>query len=132
MKNYLLDTHTFLWFVSDAPELSSKARNLMESEEANIFLSIASIWEIAIKNSLGKLEVKGAFDSIPKDLKENDIQILQIEFEHTAICNKLPLHHGDPFDRMYISQAIAENMDIIGTDRKFDEYLIVQKIKRIW
>ncbi len=132
MKNYLLDTHTFLWFVSDAPELSARARNLIENEEANVFLSIASIWEIAIKNSLGKLEVKGGFDSIPKDLKENDIEILQIEFEHTAISNKLPFVHSDPFDRIIIAQAIVEKMEIIGNDKVFDNYLVDKQVKRIW
>lgn len=130
--NYLLDTHTFLWFVSNSPVLSQPARKLMEDGGSNLFLSIASIWEIGIKNSLGKLEVKGDFDTIPYDLKANDIEILFIEFNHASIINKLPFHHRDPFDRMIIAQAIAENMDIIGVDEEFDNYLTDKPIKRIW
>ena len=130
--NYLLDTHTFLWFVSNSPELSQKARQLMEDDTSNLFLSVAGIWEIGIKNSLGKLDVKGGFDTITNDLKANDIEIMFIEFNHVSIVNKLPFHHKDPFDRMIIAQSLAENMDIIGKDSDFDNYLVVKPIKRIW
>lgn len=130
--NYLLDTHTFMWFVTDAPELSKKARNLMEQDDANLFLSIASIWEMAIKNSLGKLEIYTDFSTVPKDLTDNDIEFLPIKYEHTAIINRIPFHHKDPFDRMIIAQALFENMDVIGIDEKFDEYFKGTGIKRIW
>lgn len=130
--NYLLDTHTFLWFVSNSPELSQKARQLMEDDTSNLFLSVAGIWEIGIKNSLGKLDVKGGFDTITNDLKANDIEIMFIEFNHVSIVNKLPFHHKDPFDRIIIAQSLAENMDIIGKDSDFDNYLVGKPIKRIW
>lgn len=130
--NYLLDTHTFMWFVSNSRELSQSAKELIEDDTSNLFLSIASIWEIGIKNSLGKLDVKGDFDSIPDDLKVNDIEIMFIEFEHVSLVNKLPFHHRDPFDRMIIAQALAENMDIIGKDTDFDNHLTGKPIKRIW
>lgn len=130
--NYLLDTHTFLWFVSNSPELSQKARQLMEDDTSNLFLSVAGIWEIGIKNSLGKLDVKGGFDTITNDLKANDIEIMFIEFNHVSIVNKLPFHHKDPFDRMIIAQSLAENMDIIGKDSDFDNYLVGKPIKQIW
>jgi PIN domain nuclease of toxin-antitoxin system len=130
--NYLLDTHTFLWFVSNSRELSQKAKQLMEDDTSNLFLSIASIWEIGIKNSLGKLDVKGGFDTIPNDLKANDIEVMFIEFGYVSLVNKLPFYHRDPFDRIIIAHALAENMDIIGKDTDFDNYLIGKPIKRIW
>lgn len=130
--NYLLDTHTFMWFVTDAPELSKKARNLMEQDDANLFLSIASVWEMAIKNSLGKLEIYNNFSTVTQDLTDNDIELLPIKYEHTAIINRIPFHHKDPFDRMIIAQALFENMDVIGVDERFDEYFKETGIKRIW
>jgi len=130
--NYLLDTHTFMWFVTDAPELSKKARNLMEQNDANLFLSIASIWEMAIKNSLGKLEIYNDFSTVPKDITDNDIELLPIKYAHTAIINRIPFHHKDPFDRMIIAQALFENMNVIGIDERFDEYFKETGIKRIW
>lgn len=130
--NYLLDTHTFMWFVTDAPELSKKARNLMEQDDANLFLSIASVWEMAIKNSLGKLEIYNNFSTVTQDLNDNDIELLPIKYEHTAIINRIPFHHKDPFDRMIIAQALFENMDVIGVDERFDEYFKETGIKKIW
>ena len=130
--NYLLDTHTFMWFVTDAPELSKKARNLMEQDDANLFLSIASVWEMAIKNSLGKLEIYNNFSTVTQDLTDNDIELLPIKYEHTAIINRIPFHHKDPFDRMIIAQALFENMDVIGVDERFDEYFKETGIKKIW
>lgn len=130
--NYLLDTHTSMWFVTDAPELSKKARNLMEQDDANLFLSIASVWEMAIKNSLGKLEIYNNFSTVTQDLTDNDIELLPIKYEHTAIINRIPFHHKDPFDRMIIAQALFENMDVIGVDERFDEYFKETGIKRIW
>lgn len=130
--NYLLDTHTFMWFVTDAPELSKKARNLMEQDDANLFLSIASVWEMAIKKSLGKLEIYNNFSTVTQDLTDNDIELLPIKYEHTAIINRIPFHHKDPFDRMIIAQALFENMDVIGVDERFDEYFKETGIKRIW
>ena len=130
--NYLLDTHTFMWFVTDAPELSKKARNLMKQDDANLFLSIASVWEMAIKKSLGKLEIYNNFSTVTQDLTDNDIELLPIKYEHTAIINRIPFHHKDPFDRMIIAQALFENMDVIGVDERFDEYFKETGIKRIW
>jgi len=130
--NYLLDTHTFMWFVSNSRELGQRAKQLIEDDTSNLFLSVASIWEIGIKNSLGKLDVKGGFESIPDDLKVNGIDIMFFDFNHISIINKLPFHHRDPFDRMIIAQAISENMDITGVDKEFDNYLIDTPVKRIW
>src|SRR5437764_154218 len=110
---YLLDSHAFLWFISGSKELSRKANAIIMAEDSELLVSIGSLWEIAIKHSLGKLEIKGTYDSIAEDLTENEIEILPIDFVHTKLQVKLPFYHKDPFDRMIISQALVENIDII-------------------
>lgn len=123
MTRYLLDTHSFLWFINDDVALSETARILIESPENIIYLSIASIWEIAIKVSLGKLEVPSPFTAfIDKQLAENNIQILPINTKHVGKVVSLPFHHRDPFDRLIIAQSLVEEISIIGEDTIFDDY----------
>lgn len=129
---YLIDTHVFLWFVENSPKLSNTTRNLIENKQNQILMSIASIWEISIKTSIGKLQIKGTYESVIDDLNDNLIEILTITFAHTVENNQLPFHHRDPFDRIIISQAIVENIDFISADAAFDNYLIGKSIKRIW
>ncbi|MCA0237623.1 MAG: type II toxin-antitoxin system VapC family toxin [Bacteroidetes bacterium] len=129
---YLLDSHTFLWFVVDAPELSSKAKSLLLNSENQIWVSIASFWEISIKNSLGKLRLEVGYQGLLEEANKNEFEILPIGFEHTVLLNGLDFHHRDPFDRMIIAQAITENMNIVGVDQVFDAYLNQQSIQRIW
>ncbi len=94
----------------------------MESD-IDILLSIASLWEIAIKVNLKKLTLPDAYETfIPKQLTLNSIEVLPVIIEHLTVVAKLPLHHRDPFDRLLIAQAIAENMEIISADPKFDSY----------
>ena len=129
---YLIDTHVFLWFVSNAKELSKTAKKIIENGNNEIFISIASLWEISIKTALGKLSIKGKYESVINDLNDNSIQILPINFAHTVEQNRLPFHYRDPFDRIIISQAIVENIDLISIDAAFDDYLKGTSIKRIW
>ena len=129
---YLIDTHVFLWFVSNTKELSKTAKTLIEDEKNEIFLSIASLWEISIKTVLGKLTINGNYESVIDDVNDNSIQILQINFARTVEQNRLPFHHRDPFDRIIVSQAIVENMNLISADAAFDDYLKGTSIKRIW
>ncbi len=104
----LLDTHTFLWFISDDPSLSSNAKSLLESDN-DLFLSTASLWEIAIKFSLGKLSLPNKFEIfVSEQLRANAIDILQIDLKHLAVISNLPFHHKDPFDRLLIAQANVE------------------------
>jgi PIN domain nuclease of toxin-antitoxin system len=128
----ILDTHTFLWFVSGATELSNTARQSIENKQYTKFISIASLWEICIKTSLGKLTVKDTYGTLIDDIEENGFEILSISFPHTVVQHGLPFHHKDPFDRMIISQAIHENMNVIGRDIMFDPYLANTPVKRIW
>lgn len=124
----LIDTHTFLWFIQDNPNLSDYAASLLESD-ADLLLSIASLWEIAIKFNLQKLTLPDAYETfIPLQIQVNSIEILSIAIDHLAVAAKLPLHHRDPFDRLLISQAIAEQISIISIDQKFDSYTV----DRLW
>ncbi|MDX1909951.1 MAG: type II toxin-antitoxin system VapC family toxin [Saprospiraceae bacterium] len=129
---YLLDSHTLLWFSDDAPELSPQAKSLIVDESVSIAVSMASFWEISIKNSLGKLRLDAGFEALMEVVQKNGFDILPVGFDHVALVNKLPFHHGDPFDRMLIAQALSENMDIIGIDKVFDQYLIGKQVKRTW
>jgi PIN domain nuclease of toxin-antitoxin system len=127
--NVLLDTHTFLWFVVDDERLSDAARALIEAEDSQPFLSIASLWEMAIKVSLGKLMFEQPFDVfVPQQLAMNGIGILNISIEHTAAISTLPFHHRDPFDRLIAVQAKVEKMCLVSADPAFDAY----EVQRVW
>jgi PIN domain nuclease of toxin-antitoxin system len=125
----LLDTHAFLWFIMGDPRLSATARSLIEDENNEKLLSVASLWEMAIKVSIGKLSLAEPFDVlVPREIKQNGFQLLGIDMAHTAVVAALPLHHRDPFDRLLIAQAKVEQVPIIGADSVFDAYLV----KRLW
>jgi PIN domain nuclease of toxin-antitoxin system len=121
--NILLDTHAFLWWITDAQELSEKARSHIKNGNNTLFWSAASSWETAIKYALGKLplsEAPGTF--IPTELKKNRIELLPIASNHAFHAGQLPLHHQDPFDRMLIAQAQLESFLLLSSDSKFDQY----------
>lgn len=125
----LLDTHTFLWFIMGSPQLSRQARALIEADEHARLLSTASLWEMAIKLSLGRLTLAEPFNLlIPQQLRLNGIELLPIEMAHIVIVATLPFHHRDPFDRLLIAQAMAEGMPILSADPAFDAYAI----ERLW
>lgn len=101
--NILLDTHAFLWFVANDPRLSNKARVLIEAEDSQPFLSVASLWEMAIKISIGKLEIDQPFgDFVAHQLTLNGIGVLSLSLEHISAIATLPFHHRDPFDRLIV------------------------------
>lgn len=125
----LLDTGTFLWFIADSDRLSINARNYIADLENELTLSVASLWEIAIKSSLGKLELLRPFDQlIPEQLEINAVDILPIELKHLSSVIKLPFHHRDSFDRLIIAQSITEDMPVISGDKAFQMY----PIEAIW
>ncbi len=120
---YLLDTHTLLWFLKGDNKLSDKARQLIDSPRNEKFLSIASLWEIAIKVNLGKLVLDKPFEKLfPEQLHFNRIEILDITVDSLIKLTTLPFHHRDPFDRLIIAQALVEELPIIGIDAAFDAY----------
>jgi PIN domain nuclease of toxin-antitoxin system len=125
----ILDTHAFLWFIMGSSRLSKKARELMENSNNERLLSIASLWEMAIKVSLGKLTLAAPFEVlIPQQLKLNGIELLNIKMEHTATVAMLPFYHRDPFDRLLIAQCMVERLPLLSADESMDNY----PIKRIW
>ena len=124
----LLDTHSFLWFVGGDSSLSVPARLLIEDADHSVLLSVASVWEIAIKVSLGKLHLEQPLDVlIPQQLLMNHIELLGITLQHAAVVAKLAFHHRDPFDRLLIAQAIAEQIPVISHDPAFDAYPVQRR-----
>lgn len=123
----LLDTHVFLWFIMGSPNLTAEARSLIEDEKNRKFISIASLWEIAIKSSIGKLTLSSPFDKlIPQQLSLNGFELLPIEIAHLAAVVTLPFHHRDPFDRLLIAQSMVEKMPIVSSDSAFAAYNITR------
>lgn len=124
----LLDTHVFLWLLEGSSNLTSSVRDLLESTENCLYLSIVSFWEIAIKLGVGKLELRYQFEELPNLLRQLRIEILPIVFEHTRSYLDLPLHHRDPFDRMLVAQAISNSLILVSQDSQIDSY----PVQRFW
>src|ERR1700733_5547888 len=125
----LIDTHTFLWFVTNDPLLSAAALALMTDPTNEIVISPASFWEVAIKVSIGKYPMTVPFDRFfTEGIEGNDISILPLEIRHATVLLTLPMHHKDPFDRMIVAQAIVEQIPIVSIDVALDAY----GITRIW
>ena len=125
----LLDTSAFLWFISGSDRLSVNARNYITDFQNELILSVASLWEIAIKTSLKKLELLRPFDQlIPSQLEENAVEVLPINLGHLSNVINLPFHHRDPFDRLIIAQCITENLPVITSDAAFQKY----PVNTIW
>ena len=118
----LLDTHAFLWFVIGDTRLSRKARRAMESDDAELVLSAASVWEMAIKAGLGRLTLPVSVEEYIAEKVEAGYRVLSVDWVHAAAVEKLPNHHRDPFDRLLISQALAENLPLVTNDAVFGSY----------
>jgi len=125
----LLDTHTLLWFIAGSASLSAYARSLIEDASNEKFVSIVSIWETAIKVSIGKMSLSAPFDVLfPHQIQINGFELLPVKIEHTSVVTTLPFHHRDPFDRLLIAQAIEEKMTLVSVDKVFDDY----GVTRLW
>ncbi len=121
----LLDTHIFIWYILDSRKLSPTVRALIDAQDNEILLSIASIWEMAIKHSSGKLSFGMPFEFfIEQQVRPNGIELLNINLDHINVVASLPFHHRDPFDRLLIAQAMVEQIPILSADSVFDNYLI--------
>lgn len=125
---FIIDSHTYIWYIDGNEKLSKKALSLIEDKQNEIFLSIASIWEISIKVQLGKLKLTNNFKGIADDLVKLEIDVLPINLNDILQNSELPFIHRDPFDRMIISQSLQRNIPIISCDIIFDEY----SVQRIW
>lgn len=114
--NLLLDTHVALWAITDHPKLTKKARELIESPRSTVWISAASLWEIAIKHGLGRGDMPVSGQDALRYFRESGYRFLAIEPEHAAAVEDLPAHHADPFDRILVAQALTEPMRLITHD----------------
>lgn len=125
----LLDTHAFLWFILDDPQLSQTMKRLIEDSTNEVEISPASYWEIAIKIAKKKYMLPEPYKRfMEQQIADNEFHILPINIGHTALLTTMPFHHKDPFDRLLIAQASYEGIPIVSVDEQFDAY----RIKRIW
>ncbi len=125
----LLDTHAFIWFFRGDLKLSVTARELIENMDNEVLLSKASVWEMAIKQSIGKLSLGVPFKAVlVEQLNQNKIEMLDITLDHIEVVASLPLHHRDPFDRLIIAQGMVENIPIVSADDVFNAY----GVNRVW
>jgi len=122
--NLLVDTHAMLWFAAGDDRLSSMARSAIEDAGTLSYISIASCWEMAIKCSLEKLQLEIPLKSFIDERVDEGFRILPIETQHLPELTTLPFHHRDPFDRLIICQAMAEDMPICTGDSHFSKYAV--------
>ena len=119
----LLDTHAFFWWITDDPQLSTKARELISDSHNTMYWSAASSWEVSIKYALGRLPLPETPDEfLPVELVKNRIESLSVIDAHAFQAGRLPRHHADPFDRMLVAQAQIESLVILSNDRKLSHY----------
>ncbi|MGL5080104.1 MAG: type II toxin-antitoxin system VapC family toxin [Microcoleaceae cyanobacterium] len=125
----LLDTHIFIWLIDGNQNLSQTARQAIEDESNRLYLSIASLWEITIKTSLGKLELGIPLEQIATNfILPSGIEVLPIHLPHLFVLQTLPFHHRDPFDRLLISQAKSESLTLVSEDSLFEQY----EVETLW
>jgi PIN domain nuclease of toxin-antitoxin system len=125
----LLDTHAFLWWVDDNRRLSRKARSAIASREHTCYLSLASVWEMAIKASMDRLSLPSGVDRfVSEQLAANEFEALPIDLRHSGEVARLPFHHRDPFDRLLVAQALSEELTIVSADPVFGKY----GVRRVW
>jgi PIN domain nuclease of toxin-antitoxin system len=121
----LIDTHVFIWLDTQPGKLSKKALEICQDTDNQLYLSMASVWEMQIKVQLGKLDLKVPLaDMVKVQQQDNDLQVLDITLEHVYQLQRLPFHHNDPFGRMIIAQSFLENMPVISGDGIFTQYAV--------
>jgi PIN domain nuclease of toxin-antitoxin system len=126
--NLLIDTHILIWYIAGNPSLNPAMTDLLEATQNNLSISVASLWEIAIKVGKGKLDLGIEFHELEGILDRLNIQILPILFGDLKVQRTLPFHHTDPFDRLIISQAINQNLVLMSADSAFSNY----PVQNIW
>ena len=124
----LLDTHAFLWFVTGSGRLSARARRALEADDAELVLSAASVWEMAIKAKLGRLTLPAGVEEYIAEKVAEGFVVLPIEWPHAAAVERLPMLHRDPFDRLIVAQSLAERLPLVSADRQFHRY----GVKVVW
>ena len=121
--NYLLDTHAFLWYFEDSSNLSKRASDIIEDDAVQKYVSIASLWEFSVKYCVGKLTFDGGLAHLWDMLSQNGFTILPItQLQLETLISELPFHHRDPFDRLIIATAKAEELTIVTVDENIQKY----------
>ena len=125
----LLGTHAWLWFVLGDSSLTPAARSAIEDLQSEKLISAASYWELAIKVSLGKFRLPRPYaDFIEHAIRGQGFSVLPIAESHAAVVSEIPFHHRDPFDRLLVAQALAENIPLVSADAALDRY----GVRRLW
>ena len=124
----LLDTHALIWFAANDSRFGKQARQKMQSLDVELYLSVASVWEMAIKANLGRLNLVLPLGAYVQEKIDAGLHILPIEWHHSSAVVNMPLHHKDPFDRLIIAQALIENMPVVSGDPIFKSY----GLKIVW
>lgn len=128
-RDFLIDTHALLWLASDDPRLSDEARSVVLESRHRLYLSVASVWELAIKKSLGRLTLALPLsDFIEGQKRSLHFRLLDIEYRPALLVETLPFHHRDPFDRLLAAQALHGEMSFLSADAIFDQY----GVRRCW
>ena len=128
MGRFLLDTHVFLWLIQGDSQLSERARAVISDDANQLYFSVTSIWEIAIKLNIGKLKIGHTIEDIYTLLAQLKVEILPIERSDMIRYLTLPLHHRYPFDRVIIAQAIDRELVLLSADRSLEAY----SVQRLW
>lgn len=129
MTTLLLNTHAMLWFFWNDPQLSADAKSAIENAGNRKLVSVASCWEVAIKVGLGKLDLgESSRTFLPREIANNNFELLLIQLNHATMVEELPLHHRDPFDRLLVAQSMVENLRLVSADPVFDAY----GVQRLW
>jgi PIN domain nuclease of toxin-antitoxin system len=118
----LVDTHAFLWFLAGDEQLSARARGAMEDLANEWWLSAASVWEMSIKCSLGRLTLPAPVDEYVGRKVQQGLRVLAIDWTHAAAVQRIPFHHRDPFDRLIVCQAVCERLAVVTRDTVFSKY----------
>jgi PIN domain nuclease of toxin-antitoxin system len=122
--NLLIDTHALIWFITDNDKLPLKTKQIIENKENNCYVSIATYWEIGIKNSIGRLDLNSDLKTIFQIIEETGFEALPITTNQILRNANLEFYHQDPFDRIIIAQSLVEKMTIITKDSQFENYNI--------
>ena len=125
---FLIDTHAIIWFITDDSKLPASVKNLIEDIANTCFVSVASLWEMAIKFSIGKLVLGVSLEEMFELIEKTGFELLSATPKHLLASAKLPFHHSDPFDRLMIAQAQTDNLTLVSRDGKFDLY----EVKLLW
>ncbi|MBX7158545.1 MAG: type II toxin-antitoxin system VapC family toxin [Verrucomicrobiae bacterium] len=124
----LIDTHVLIWFAEKHSNLTPKVQRWLENADNKVFLSVASLWEMAIKVNISRLKLLVPFETMVEQLPQMGFELMPIELKHVTRFSSLPLHHSDSFDRMLVAQAMEEKLNLVSSDRSLSRY----GIKVMW